>query len=98
MADDVAATAAEAVRTRIFRIFPRDNIGPDSQNRPMLDPEFDDLDMIGRELYARRMQELTLFGAMSEEQAHEWAMRYALGKSTISLPDIYPDDYPQPAG
>jgi hypothetical protein len=61
--------------------------------------DLSELDMIGRELYARRMQELTLFGAMSDEQAHDWAMRYALGKSAPPAPPEhlhYPDDYPLP--
>ena len=52
-----------------------------------------DLDMIGRELYARRLQELTLFGAMSEDDAHDWALRYALGKSSLPPAQNYPDDY-----
>ena len=65
--------------------------------------DLSELDMIGRELYARRLQELTLFGAMSDEEAHEWAMRYALGKSAPAAPlppeaghPHYPDDYPLP--
>jgi hypothetical protein len=61
--------------------------------------DLSELDMIGRELYARRMQELTLFGAMSDEQAHEWALRYALGKSAPAAPSDhlhYPDDYTLP--
>ena len=67
----------------------------------MRNADLSELDMIGRELYARRMQELTLFGAMSDEQAHEWAIRYALGKSAPALPPHadhlhYPDDYPLP--
>ena len=52
-----------------------------------------ELDMIGRELYARRLQELTLFGAMSEEDAHDWALRYAMGKSSLAPTHEYPDDY-----
>jgi hypothetical protein len=52
-----------------------------------------DLDMIGRELYARRLQELTLFGAMSEDDAHGWALRYAMGKSSLPPAQEYPDDY-----
>ena len=61
---------------------------------PMREPDFSDLDMIGRELYAKRMQELTLFGAMTDEAAHDWAMRFALGNSFVPPPDEpYPDDY-----
>ena len=56
--------------------------------------DLSDLDMIGRELYARRMQELTLFGAMTDEEAHDWAIRFALGSSAVPPPDnTYPDDY-----
>ena len=60
-------------------------------------PDLSDLDMIGRELYARRLRELTMFGAMSDEQAHDWALRYALGKSAPSMSVEYPDDYTGPA-
>ena len=61
----------------------------------MREPDFSDLDMIGRELYARRMAELTLFGAMTDEEAHDYAMRFALGASYLPPPDEpYPDDYP----
>jgi hypothetical protein len=64
----------------------------------MRHPDFSDLDMIGRELYARRMQELTLFGAMTDEAAHDWAMRFAMGNSVVPPPDnAYPDDYAQHA-
>jgi hypothetical protein len=56
--------------------------------------DLSDLDMIGRELYAKRMFELTLFGAMSETDAHDWALRFALGNSVIPTADhAYPDDY-----
>ena len=65
---------------------------------PMPSPDLSDLDMIGRELYARRLRELTLFGAMNDEQAHDWALRYALGKSAPHLPSDYPDDYSTPFG
>ena len=59
----------------------------------MRSDDLSDLDMIGRELYARRMFELTMFGAMSEEDAHAWALRFATG---ASVPDhSYPDDYPR---
>ena len=88
--------AAGAVWWKIFRVFARDRPGGRAHNLPMLDPDLNELDMIGRELYARRMQQLTLFGAMSQEQAHTWAMRYALGQSAIPLPDDYPDDYAAP--
>jgi len=57
------------------------------------DNDLTELDMIGRELYARRMQQLTLFGAMSEADAHDWALRYALGKSSLAPAHEYPDDY-----
>lgn len=56
-----------------------------------------ELDMIGRELYARRVRELTLFGAMTEPEAHDWALRYALGKSSLPPVQEYPDDYSLPA-
>ena len=60
----------------------------------MREPDFSDLDMIGRELYVRRMQELTLFGAMTDEAAHDYAMRFAMGASFAPPPDEpYPDDY-----
>ena len=56
--------------------------------------DLSDLDMIGRELYARRLFELTMFGAMTEDDAHAWAMRFAMGNS---VPDhSYPDDYTRP--
>ena len=62
---------------------------------PISNPDLSDLDMIGRELYARRMFELTMFGAMSDEDAHGWAMRFAMGNSVVPPPDdAYPDDYP----
>ena len=73
-----------------------DDIRPRAHHNllPMRQPDFSDLDMIGRELYARRMQELTLFGAMTDEAAHDWAMRFALGNSAVPPPDQpYPDDY-----
>jgi len=63
----------------------------------MFSPDISELDMIGRELYARRFRELTLFGVLDDEQAHEWAMRYALGQPAAPPPDVaYPDDYPAP--
>jgi hypothetical protein len=64
----------------------------------MPSPDLSDLDMIGRELYARRLRELTMFGAMSDEQAHDWALRYAMGKSAPPQPFEYPDDYGMPGG
>ena len=66
-----------------------------SANDPPANDPLSDLDMIGRELYARRLQELTLFGAMSEDDAHDWALRYALGKSSPAPTHDYPDDYSQ---
>ena len=64
----------------------------------MPSPDLSDLDMIGRELYARRLRELTMFGAMSDEQAHDWALRYAMGKSSPHPMSDYPDDYSLPFG
>jgi hypothetical protein len=59
----------------------------------MLHPDAAELDMFGRELYERRFGELTMFGAYSEDEAHEHAMRYARGLAPSVPVDLYPDDY-----
>jgi hypothetical protein len=62
-------------------------------NAAMLHPDAANLDMFGRELYERRLGELTMFGAYSEDEAHEHAMRYARGLTPSVPVDLYPDDY-----